>query len=245
MREFDEATCHRMMLKKLSYILVLMKEQPTIPAVVIMVIIAFCISLGQNIHTWIQVKHVHQTVENENLLSEAMETIDLDTPLALPACFETTEIISLKTKGEQIRHRYNIRYHLCEKIRDHLNDLMDIKYEISDYERDEVLRRLEDIKKGNEALKHQFEKITAYLEEQRARRMTQQNIIEEDKVRIVLEQQNDTLINRMIIPSDRSITLHQNSQHEQTDSSQNDDLTTDDDVNERNFTDFTTTKTHR
>lgn len=151
------------------------------------------------LYRYVHVRGVQRTVEKASLFQKAMRSMNENKPLKLPPCFETTPIASLKIKGMEIRRRYNIRYNLCQALRAHLQELCECGY-ISVAANEKIIARIQNIEVGNEELKKQFEKITAYLEEQRAQHIANSY---EDKVNETmrrLEAQNEELLRRVTLP---------------------------------------------
>lgn len=148
-----------------------------------------------------QVRYVQNTIEKGTFLHKAMDGIDSEHPLELPPCFETTQIISLKEKGMELRRRYNIRYKLCQSLRKHLQDLCECSY-ISQAEYEKIVARIAAIEEGNQELKKQFQAVTAYLEEQHARNVAQQYAGNAHATLRELEQQNDEHLRQAPLPQD-------------------------------------------
>ena len=142
---------------------------------------------------------LQRTIQKRSLLSDAVKKVDEETPLSLPTCFLSTNIISLKTKGMEIRHRYNIRYNLCQELKEHLNEMQECGY-VNSYTYDAMLQRISDIEKGNEELKKQFDAITVYLEEQGVKNMEQKYAESADETLRTLERQNEELLQKISLP---------------------------------------------
>ena len=156
---------------------------------------------GVVLYRYAQVRSVQGTVEKGTLLQKAMDSIDAEKPLELPKCFETAQIISLKEKGMELRRRYNIRYKLCERLREHLQDLCECGY-ISQAEYEKIAARIAAIEDANQELKKQFQAVTAYLEEQHARNVAQQYAESTHATLRKLEQQNDEHLRQAPLPQD-------------------------------------------
>ena len=154
------------------------------------------------LYRYAQVRSVQGTVEKGTLLQKAMDSIDGEKPLELPPCFETAQIISLKEKGMELRRRYNIRYKLCERLREHLQDLCECGY-VSQAAHEKIEARIAAIEDANQELKKQFLAVTAYLEEQHARNVAQQYAESAHAILHELEQQNDEHLRHAPLPQDR------------------------------------------
>lgn len=142
---------------------------------------------------------IQRTIHKRSLLSDAMKRMDEEKPLELPACFSLTNIISLKTKGMEIRRRYNIRYNLCQKLKEHLDEMDECGY-VEKYTQDKVLQRIREVEESNEELKKQFDAIASYLEEQRAKNVEQKYAESADETLRALEHQNDEILQRIALP---------------------------------------------
>lgn len=145
------------------------------------------------VYRYAHVRSVQGTIEKGSLLHETMEGIDAEKPLELPLCYETTQIISLKAKGMEMRRRYNIRCNLCLALRAHLQELCECNY-VSQYTHKKLVERIQKIEAGNEALKKQFIEITAYLEEQHARNVEGSYTEEAAETLQALERRNEELL---------------------------------------------------
>ena len=160
-----------------------------------------CVMPAVTLYRCCNIYSIQRTVQKRSLLRNAMRGMDDEKPLELPACFSLTNIISLKTKGMEIRKRYNIRYNLCQKLKEHLNEMQECGY-VGSYTHEKMLQRISDIDKGNEELKRQFDTITLYLEEQRAKNVEQKYAESADETLRVLERQNDELLRKLTLPGD-------------------------------------------
>ena len=161
----------------------------------------FLVMPAVQLYTYMHVRGVQRTVEKGSLFYEARRSMDENKPLELPTCFKTTPIVSLKTKGMEIRRRYNIRHNLCQALRAHLQELCECQY-ISVAANDKIIARIQNIEVGNEELKKQFENVTAYLEEQRARHIADSYESEVNETMKRLEAQNEELLRRVTLPQD-------------------------------------------
>lgn len=155
---------------------------------------------GVVLYRYAQVRSMQGTIEKGTLLHKAMDSMDAKRPLRLPPCFETTQIISLKEKGMELRRRYNIRHNLCEALRNHLQDLCECRY-ISQAACDKIVARIAAIEEGNKELKNQFKAVTAYLEEEHARNVAQQYAENADATLHELERQNEEHLRHAPLPT--------------------------------------------
>lgn len=149
---------------------------------------------------YVKVRTIQKIIEKGSLITRRFND---KKPLVLPKIYQMSDIVSLTKTGKELCYRYNIRYNMCEELKEHLKHLEECGY-LSEQMNRTIMRRIGSIEFENSRIKSQLDSITSYLEERQVKSIGNRYGREMDDKLRSLERYNEELLRQIHIPADRT-----------------------------------------